>query len=294
MTAHSRGAPSRPSRLYLCLAALLVGFSGACSGAEPSQETPREASSYFDGAVALPFDPYFYDEEARSKRNQLVGDKLAECMAEAGVQYSPPPYAARRLPRIYGIVSAADAGTFGYRPPRTADAPDSSEIDTQTAGLLYGSAENTVTVRDTGGTVVARYDPESCVYRAALAVQPDWREVLQIEARMDRYVSASLADAQEDPRLAEGWERWSACMAERGFEFDDPWDTFYSVWPGVEPEENEIETAKADVACKLSTNLLTVWSESIADAQDSLLLDDAQARSDWSRWLELSGDWRGQ
>lgn len=69
-----------------------------------------------------------------------------------------------------------------------------------------------------------------------------------------------------DPRIAEVNEKWSACMAQKGFHYATPQDAYIDPrWRQLTPDKSdvvippeEVATASADLACKREVNLVGV------------------------------------
>lgn len=82
------------------------------------------------------------------------------------------------------------------------------------------------------------------------------------------------ARAEADPRIAEAYAEWSACMAEAGYTYSKPMETFDDFFArlqalGQEPDpaalktlqDDEIATAKADRECAKQTELDRIQQE---------------------------------
>jgi hypothetical protein len=66
--------------------------------------------------------------------------------------------------------------------------------------------------------------------------------------------------AEQHSSVREAMNRWSDCMKRRGFQYQTPSDANNdSRWHTNQPEQPEIETAKADVICKQESNLVAIW-----------------------------------
>ena len=242
-----------------------------------------DASSYQEGAVALPLDPFIApDPTAEARIFGGLESAMRDCMADRGYDYDPASFGEPRVPDLYGLVGRERAETSGYRPPQAPDvASEPTELPHGYGEALIGTEANAQEVLSEAGEVLATIDPSSCARSATVQIQPEWKVQVVLEAQLRAMVQISRERADDSDNLAAAWDVWSGCMRDEGVEFDTPWATYYSVWPGNEPGEEEIATAVADVECKESTGLLDVWSRELARVQSLLLEQNGDPLSEW-------------
>ena len=129
--------------------------------------------------------------------------------------------------------------SFGYPGDKAKDAANEYRGRAVPAGGCYGEAQRRV-----GFDLIDRADPDSIVNQIALA---------------------SLHQSESDSRVVSVLQRWSRCMASRGFRYDSPIgmadhdeelaESFHAQLASA----SEISIAKADVACKRRHNVVGVW-----------------------------------
>jgi hypothetical protein len=79
--------------------------------------------------------------------------------------------------------------------------------------------------------------------------------------------------AHASPDLRPATADWSACMAQKGFDYADPSLPQNAGWPGDVATQEEKETAAADVECKIETDFIARWDKIQYDAEDSLFAE---------------------
>ena len=77
--------------------------------------------------------------------------------------------------------------------------------------------------------------------------------------RLEDLTLVAWTRASSDEGVLIALERWSACMAQRGFDYRKPSDAMDAAWADRNPT-NDTELAMADVSCKDRTNLVETWS----------------------------------
>ncbi|MEV5983926.1 hypothetical protein AB0L85_02790 [Streptomyces sp. NPDC052051] len=112
------------------------------------------------------------------------------------------------------------------------------------------------------------------------------RRRLKIKPRQrmaEKINNVSFARSQENPQVKKAIQGWSACMARSGYTYKTPLEPLESNW-GDSPAPAEISTAKTDVKCKNSVNLVGTWF-----AIESMIQEELIARNE----EVLVGDSRG-
>ncbi|MFF2077437.1 hypothetical protein ACFVXG_22110 [Kitasatospora sp. NPDC058162] len=211
-------------------------------------------------------------------------DKLThDCMARFGLTYNAPERTLNlasiwdntNMARRYGLTDRAQAEKYGYDladegwspPPVTrmppeelvvltghsAPAPDSPEVS---------SARNGATV-PRGGCMGESLD--------------------QVGGKLDTSVPdrldvESFETAKADDRVQQAIRRWSACMAEKGYQAADPMEAFkLTRRTGSGPNKGEIAVATTDVDCKERTGLVMVWFDVESEIQRNQITQNQPA-----------------
>lgn len=79
--------------------------------------------------------------------------------------------------------------------------------------------------------------------------------------------------ATDDEGYQAAVAQWRDCMAEQGYTYADPIEAVTAFQEERAPSERQIETAKADVACKVSTNLVGIGLRAQARVDDQYIAD---------------------
>lgn len=263
----------RRTAALLAATGVLVGCS---TTGEPLPAYSPQPSSIVVGAAANPLDPVVYPDAVQQRAVESAGEAaVARCMADRGFDYP------RQL--VFGMYQdpteaqytygAADPGTAAVNGMRSQAWIDSMTRDRSGDGVevegftaaLFGDT-SAVAVRDGAGQVIAHYDPESCAGRAKDEVTPDWA----VQERHLEVAYQILLDSSErtatDERVVEAEAAWSACMAERGYDYAGLWDAWNSDEFGGElPTAREIEVAVAAARCQQDSGRL--WTVSSVRAE---------------------------
>lgn len=263
----SRAVGRRSRRLVTTIVALVValvvGLGCGCSASRGAEPADRTAPVLLRSAgLELPLDPYLLtpgqvDELSRAHR-ALVERCMAGLGFDAATAASQDPKGPAGLrslnERRYGLTDADQAADLGYH---LGDRDPAARTPKETGG--YGPAEADALTGEGADTVDGHPVPEGgCTGEAQRELRADG------PGRIDRSLAQRLSTqsygrSRRDSRVRDVVREWSACMAERGFDYADPFE------PMGEPRFQralsaaEVSTAKADVSCKRETNLVGVW-----------------------------------
>jgi len=111
------------------------------------------------------------------------------------------------------------------------------------------------------------------------------QDALGGHAWIDFAVPASLPEGgpsvpSSDSRWVAAVAGWSACMKDKGFSYDTPQAAIGdTAWRGAAVSAAQIATASADVACKVSTNLVGI-GVAVQSAYDQQYIDAHRAELD--------------
>ena len=296
------------------VAALAVGC-GNPSAAPPAASAPPPAavptpSSSAVRTAALPISAYQLSGQQRSAEHYVAQRLLQTCMARYGFSYLPGLSSksiadnARVLQvfdsRRYGVSSAAAARAYGYNLPPwvTGSGPTDLKAQMSPAELLAlagpaarpGSrpvAATRLVIRD---TPIPAGGCEGQAGRDLLAAGilqslPGGGLAADIEGQ-------AYARAQSDRRVLNVYHAWSACMRQYGYRYATPLkaatDPRWNL--SAPPTRAEIQTARADVACKLRTNLLGITFAVESDYENAAIAQNAAALAELKYQVRAQGN----
>ncbi|MBF9128851.1 hypothetical protein I0C86_07610 [Plantactinospora sp. S1510] len=258
----------RRERVLLSLAgALLLGLGG-CQG-EPSSaagEPPLGPVPTIGDAreITLPLDAYLAVTLKWHVPDLAINRLGRDCMRRLGLDWPviglvPPDSTAPRYGRRYGIFDADRAARHGYKPLPPANSASAGGEEGPRQEREPTEVETAVWTGRGESKVNGLPVPEGGCGAEALRALAGGIEQPP-ETRVELLADEAHQRAEQHSRMIATFERWSRCMSQRGFDYrkpsaanDDPrWNTEHAT-------PAEIETAKADVACKLETNLVGVW-----------------------------------
>ncbi len=228
---------------------------------------------------ALPILAYLnYNTTAEEQSANIV---IARCMASFGYTSNVPQMQVTQLPanlmyRRYGVTSLAVAERWGYHleagSPLRGSAPSSLQPRMSKAEMLvYSGTDHGVLQPPASSGAVAEPAPApirgtaipsgGCsgmasreVYGAKLAGQAD-------PYALPQAINLNgFEESQTSPTVVAAFQRWSRCMAKRGFDYATPFEAgnaFDIQTPN--PSSQEVATATADVECKSQAHLVTTW-----------------------------------
>ncbi|MFJ2847530.1 hypothetical protein ACIPD2_38795 [Streptomyces griseofuscus] len=175
----------------------------------------------------------------------------------AGV--NPPPSADdSNMPRRYGISDSAAAAKYGYElPPDPTEHPQPPNLSPAGVAVLTGRKALNPRAEEAPSTYRGKRVPQGGCEQEAFD---------KIGARIDftlpsRLDHDSLVKSQEDSRVQKALTAWSACMKARGYTVADPYaavDLAPSSGSG-KASQKEITVALADIGCKKTTDLVSIW-----------------------------------
>jgi len=83
----------------------------------------------------------------------------------------------------------------------------------------------------------------------------------------------SYAKSKADARVVDAVADWVSCMAEGGYNIEDPWDHLPPEMDITTPKptQAEIEMALHDVRCQQRTGYVELWNETEAKMQQEMI-----------------------
>jgi hypothetical protein len=242
----------------LLVVAGCAGSGERDAGGEPEvgpAPTTSDASS-----LRLPLDAYLPSTSDVGRIVRAQGVLTLACMRKFGFDYQPAEKPAQPAPppghaRRYGITDASLAAAYGYGLPRTEGEATSGRQSSRTpdpveVAVLLGRGQRSYAgkpVPDGGCLGEARRTIEAAGPDLA---DPHLAQQLAVES-FDR--------SRQDSRVRAVFAAWSACMRAEGYDYGDPLDPPADPTLGERRTREAIDTALADIRCKVETNLVGVW-----------------------------------
>jgi hypothetical protein len=261
-----------------------IGGPGG-GGSRPKITLPPIPPATSSLTVAMPLEAYqavsTQQQEALADASNLL---IQRCMAARGFDdtssASPPFSSVTSLEAIEtggaGLTSITQARTFGFvRPKGTGSSPGGPAIigivgasgfgQSLKAGrgyaeALYGFGPGSGT--GPGGHVSCLQQADKDVYGPVIG-EPVPDPVPQIAQQAVGFTAS-------DPRIHAVERAWSRCMARHFYHYSTPQQVEGQHWQSP-PSKTEIDTAVADVTCKMQTNLLNTWLAVEAGYQAALI-----------------------
>jgi hypothetical protein len=261
-----------------------IGGSGS-GGSRPKITLPPIPPANSSLTVTMPLEAYqaisTQQQEALADASNLL---IQRCMAARGFDdtssASSPFSSVASLESIEtggaGLTSAAQARTFGFARPKGAGSSSSEPAIIGIVGAagfgqslkagrgyaeaLYGFGPGSGS--GPGGHVSCLQQSSKDVYGPTVG-EPAPDPVPQIAQQAVGFTAS-------DPRIHAVEQAWSRCMARHFYHYSTPQQLEGKHWKSP-PNKAEIDTAAADVACKIKTNLLNTWLAVEAAYQQALI-----------------------
>jgi hypothetical protein len=234
----------------------------------PEVSATRTAVSV-DG-MALPIQAYLASPAAQLVLGNASIRVQTDCMRRFGfTSYSVPARTPDSIPpndqlyRRYGVTEDQDATRYGYHPVPGA-AVDTAK---KPAGTRLSPAESMVLTGNASGTADGSSKPASNYNGQQIpegGCAGEARRKVEVAGAVDAGIVDSINygmydRSKQDSRVVAVTQRWSACMKEAGYDYPNPLAAMGSFPTTGTPSQAEIQAARADLACKKSTNLVGEW-----------------------------------
>ncbi|MBX3086885.1 MAG: hypothetical protein KF742_00215 [Cryobacterium sp.] len=260
----------------------LVGFNDEPNlTAIPTITTP--------GDIRLPLDTYLPTAEAIRTMQHGVYEAVANCMTGFGLDFEVQPVWYQTVSMfpvdgseftnagLYGLLDAEHAVHDGYHAgPTTVEGVESArrqaEEEAESWQNLPDDYLNVLGAESGGGTYAGKAIPQGgCFQAGKLQVEGSGIELLRLYEEIS---SQSWTSASQDSRVHSVFAAWSECMARAGYSYQSPWEANDDRrWGTATVSQLEIETAVADVNCKMQTNLAGIYS-AVQSAYERRLIEE--------------------
>ncbi|MFF1839515.1 hypothetical protein ACFVXE_35900 [Streptomyces sp. NPDC058231] len=293
----------RPAAVAVAVLATAVGAAGcndtASSGAGKavSDQLKADTSNWpaatpqqgLAKGLSLPLEEYMQTYEQTVVIAQAVRNLQSQCMARFGFDFRPPPAGNTPPPndndanieRRYGISDRTIAEKHGYglgEPQQTGTRmPAISK-----AAMVVLSGRSSGEKNAKAATSYQGKDiPEGGCSKWAIDRIGAGDLDFSLAGKLNQ---ESLIRSQESPEVSAALKKWSACMKEKGYTVDLPFNAV-DLAP-VEGSQKQIQVATADIDCKKSTDLVKIWFGQDAGLQrqqideNQLALEEAKKKND--------------
>jgi hypothetical protein len=229
--------PRRIATVPLALFALLaagaaLGLAACGAGSSASSSRGGAASSQAPKGGSVE-DQLGFDQAGITARQSRVEGRIRDCMKAQGFDYVPvDPFAQRAA--VTGATRLSDEDflrQFGYGISTLWGRGGATADPNQRLRAALGPADRRAYDRalwgeEAGATFQAAVDSGDftklggCTRRATTAVFGGAQVLTQLQNKLDQLDERIL----EDQRMVRALERWSACMADAGYRYEDPDD----------------------------------------------------------------------
>jgi hypothetical protein len=227
----------RPALAMLALGAALAlsacgGDDSASGGSQPASTTASSAQASAAGSPGASVeDQLGFDQAGITARQSRVEAAIGQCMKEQGFTYIPVDPLAQRA-AVLGTTRLSDEDflqQFGYGISTLwgRGNPQSDPNQRMRASLSPADRrayERTLWGENPGATFTEAVENGhfdrlgGCTRKATEAVFGGAQVLTQLQGRLDALDERIL----EDQRMVRAIERWSSCMAEAGYRYEDP------------------------------------------------------------------------
>ncbi|WP_129773497.1 hypothetical protein [Streptomyces sp. L-9-10] len=268
------------SRRFLPLASILflvVGCSETPTGIN-SVEIPAPTTEAL--RLVFPFDSYVLSDSETHVTYEAGDVLMRSCMRQQGHDWkivrTPKGFTDWRNRLHYGLIEPSVAARFGYHVPSDLQAPPEvrevlAKIKTRQAALTKDEAQAAQKCRKAADGQLTRNA------KAPFAPFNDFK-------------SKTYDEAQREPAVRRAMAAWSACMRDKNFSYPTPIaageDSAWWAKDTREASAKEIVTAKADVACKKKTGLVSRWF----DTERSLEQETIRSNQEYFTKLKAAND----
>lgn len=232
---------------------------------------------------------------SNSQRERIVEAKeesISRCMRRFGFTYEIPKSADSYRPASltelrYGVTDPSGAAIYGYRPKGSEGAvkpPKQSPQPENFSQVLKGvdgqSHERTGKTVPQGG----------CIGEAKRALRDTEKDGGGGDAEISNKINAaSWQSSFEDSRVRKAFQKWSKCMAEKGYKYTDPMQANNDpLWrEGRRATTKEKKVAEGDATCKKLHNVVSTWYTTDKSYQQKMIAGNIKELSPVKKKIEM-------
>jgi hypothetical protein len=243
----------------------------ASSSTAPTPDNSMQTEvSPLERYLDLPIAKYSFTPEESYEISLAEHALVDTCMRKYGLSYhaesaSAPATYQPGTNRRYGVLNAAVAARYGYHFPQLPAGPAPRNVSSKELLALNGSPNGTAEVHG------QRVPKGGCLGKAKAEVQGKYTYAKG--AQVARTIATrSFTESLKEPAVMHATSAWSRCMKDKGFSYRTPLQALGAPEnSGEQITKREVTTARADVACKVSTGLVKIWSAREAALQNSMI-----------------------
>jgi len=268
------------ARTGLVLAALITLVAACGGGAGPAtSKHPEGLGDVARRTAVLPVQAYIMTRAQNDVVNRAVVRITDACMSRQGfptglaAAFKPPAgghvddFLDRRYASVYDKPTAL---RYGLHLPTMVDTPtmppEDPRFTPEVAKALFGDIRDNPPAEEVN-VAAGRTAYGGCMGQAEAQLAKGTRYTVALGegyAQPARLLSLDTTD-NEDPRVLAAQARWSACMAESGYDIDNTVSDDDPI-PGIDlnspkPSAAEIKLALVEVACQDKTHVVQTWFE---------------------------------
>ncbi|GAA1516246.1 hypothetical protein GCM10009730_22470 [Streptomyces albidochromogenes] len=259
-----------------CTAQGPQGDTGARPGASRAKDSTAAERNY---TYRLPIAAYSYTDAEYASIDAAENTLAGACMARYSLTYRPPRPAPAKpgADRRYGLSEEKSATLFGYRPDSSYRATHQTlQLSKDERTVLFGKREGP------GKSAPLEYRGKKVPDNGCLGqAKEDFGKTFAYPEGAEmasRISSQSYRESMLLPEVQAAFKKWSACMKKSGFAYGSPGEPFNAKKFREGPvTAQEKATARADVACKRSTDLLDVWFTAESRVQKTMITEHTEA-----------------
>lgn len=261
------------SRALVSSGVLTLGLTlvGGCTGKNlPDAKHDKSVSSSSSQKVSetrnksqpfqLPIEEYAISPDDYYLIDRAKSDLINQCMRRFGSAYvdASPMEPIFQASRRYGITDLETAKDFGYHMPKVRKKANGHlpKIGTKDRIILFGPGA------DEKKSINGKKLPDGGCSGEADSTISGGRIPESVISLAQTVDVQSFRDSQRDPAFISANKKWADCMAGSGYRYSSPLKAIADpVFQETSlPTEEEKRVAVKDVKCKISTNLMGVWS----------------------------------
>lgn len=284
--------PTRFRRMAAVGVCALSMASGCTSPSASAQKPPIVMSASPAPpleSLHLPIETYMPTPTQSAQLDWVNRAAIRSCMVRFGLDYPVPAKPATDssvitsaysvLYRRYGVTDLDTVSQWGYHLRRqtgtTAPTGEPQRIGDMSPEALIVLTGTDPTTQAPATMYKGQPVPKNGCLTELERVMTARR--WQATGLVNEIKAKSFTDSLADGRVTAIFQKWSNCMKLRGYELTDPLHAASA--PSVsaaEPSGAEIAQAKADVACKLETNLVGVWFAAESSYQQAAIAEHSK------------------
>jgi hypothetical protein len=289
----------RTSPVVLGVAVVLAAVAGCSSSSDGEESSEGGTGAPAVGSIpkltsvtdkSLPVDAYLLSDDQLDQMQDAEFTLRERCMARFQIPYSVPETEAfhpkSRTQLRYGVTNADEVAGHGYKPAGSEKPVRKAKpqpLNQSATMVLTGTTDPNVKPGSAAAKGGQDYNGQKvptggCIGEAKAKLGYSTEDSGEAEAAT-KVNTDSWAKSYEDSRVRAVFEKWSACMKEKGYSYADPMkandDPEWQKTTVATAKERQV--ASADVACKAKHNVIGTWYTVEVAYQEQMIEQNAEA-----------------